>query len=94
MHSHSDFHPWIMTIHLRLLACTCVAGHADAIEPLERGLDSQHPLGGSKLKVGATSAFTAFSGRKQSGDHAAAILRLRQSSWQGGQVGGWEFTSA
>ena len=76
-------------IYLRLVACTCVVGQADAIGPLEgRGPDSQHPLGASKLKVGATSAFTAFSGRKHSDDHAAAILRLRQSSWQGGQVGG------
>lgn len=46
-------------------------------------------MGVPKPKVGATSAFTAFSGRKQSDDHAAAILRLRQSSWQRGQVGGW-----
>lgn len=45
-------------------------------------------MGVPKPKVGATSAFTAFSGRKQSDDHAAAILRLRQSSWQRGQVGG------
>ena len=79
-----------MTINLRLLACTLVAGHADAMSmsvgPLERGPDSEQPMGAPKPKKGTTSAFTAFSGREQSDDHAAAILRLRQSSCQRRQV--------